>query len=325
MNKKEKLQGIWLITMALLSVFIYIMYYVSRMYGGILRPWYMQLLIVLMCVALFLYMWGPEKINAGPLKVLYRILFVCSFAVIPAFIFVFSGLYSQYHVAMPYSIDASDMPVSEILPQDETVVYNTGELYVIFPEYSNIEIVLKDSPSKSDESITWCCGAIAHRTTSLFFDENNLEGDYAVKGVFHDSPYDWDEFGAFTFADGKYAFEFDDPTGAVKEAAEKGGSGYMHFALFKDGEQMLNFSRPRPRGYRALAELNGNLCIIDAVNLMDFPEFAEKLKKLGVTNALYMDMGSGWNYSWLRLPSGEVKSLFGLPVPWSHNWLVFRK
>ena len=99
----------------------------------------------------------------------------------------------------------------------------------------------------------------------------------------------------------------------------------MHFVLFKDGEQMLTFSRPRPRGYRALAELNGNLCIIDAVNLMDFPEFAEKLRNLGVTNALYMDMGSGWNYSWLRLPSGEVESLFGLPVPWSHNWLVFRK
>jgi hypothetical protein len=51
----------------------------------------------------------------------------------------------------------------------------------------------------------------------------------------------------------------------------------------------------------------------------------EELHRLGVTNALYMDMGAGWNYSWLRDAAGGVITLFGLPVPWSHNWIVFRK
>ena len=55
------------------------------------------------------------------------------------------------------------------------------------------------------------------------------------------------------------------------------------------------------------------------------PQVMEELQKLGVTNAIYMDMGAGWNYSWYRQASGKVLMLFGFPVPWSHNWVVFRK
>ena len=64
---------------------------------------------------------------------------------------------------------------------------------------------------------------------------------------------------------------------------------------------------------------------IDSVNMLHFDEFLEELLRLGVTNALYMDMGAGWNYSWYRSAAGKVITLFGLPVPWSHNWIVFQK
>ena len=99
----------------------------------------------------------------------------------------------------------------------------------------------------------------------------------------------------------------------------------MQFGLIRDGEPVMNFERPRARSYRTLAELNGNLCIIDSVKMMHFSAFMKELQKLGVTNAIYMDMGAGWNYSWYREASGKVRTLFGLPVPWSHNWVVFRK
>ena len=59
--------------------------------------------------------------------------------------------------------------------------------------------------------------------------------------------------------------------------------------------------------------------------MMHFTEFMEELQKIGVTNAIYMDMGAGWNYSWYRQASGKVLELFGFSVPWSHNWVVFRK
>ena len=99
----------------------------------------------------------------------------------------------------------------------------------------------------------------------------------------------------------------------------------MQFGLIRDGETVMGISRPRARCYRALAELNGNLCLIDSVNMLQFDDFMAELHRLGVTNALYMDMGAGWNYSWYRNAAEKVVTLFGLPVPWSHNWVVFRK
>ena len=98
----------------------------------------------------------------------------------------------------------------------------------------------------------------------------------------------------------------------------------MQFGLINNKTEVMNFDRPRARCYRALAELNGNLCIIDSVNMIHFTDFMDELKKIGVTNALYMDMCAGWNYSWYRNAAENVVTLFGLPVPWSHNWVVFR-
>ena len=54
-------------------------------------------------------------------------------------------------------------------------------------------------------------------------------------------------------------------------------------------------------------------------------DFIQALEDLGIRDALYCDMGSGWNYSWYRNAEERLITLFGLPVPWSHNWVVFRK
>lgn len=310
--------------MALLSLGAFTAFFVAQMWLNILYAAYLTLSI-LQFVTLIVYMWGPEKLTAKPLKVLYRLCYASSFFVIPAFAFIFMGLISQYHINIPESIDASKMPVEKILPADETVIYNTGTVYVFFPEYTSVDLVCKDRPSKSDKSITWCSGAAFQHTVSLSFDQENVEGDHAIKGTLYESPYNKDAFAAFVFSNGKFSFEFDDPSLAIKKAAEAGGSGFMQFGLIKNGEVVMNFDRPRARCYRTLAELNGSLCIIDSVKMLHFDEFMTELQRLGVTNAVYMDMGAGWNYSWYRAATGKVVTLFGLPVPWSHNWVVFTK
>ena len=51
----------------------------------------------------------------------------------------------------------------------------------------------------------------------------------------------------------------------------------------------------------------------------------ERLEKLGVKNAIYCDMGYGWNYSWYRQDNGKVKELFSTPGKYTTNWLTFYK
>ena len=324
MNIKQRLSGIWLISMTLLSLFAYTIYYVAQMWLNLLQASYLALAL-LQIAALILYLWGPEKLKSRLSRLVYRVLYASSFFVIPAFAFIFMGLISQYHVRIPDSIDASAMAAEEILPGDQTVIYNTGTVYVIFPEYSTIELACGDRPSKSDKSITWCSGAAFQHDIQLGFSHENIDGDHAVNGTLYLSPYNKDSFAAFAYADGNFSFAFDHAPEAIQAPADAGGSGFMQFGLIQDGETVMNINRPRARCYRALAELNGNLCIIDSVNMLHFEDFMAELHRLGVTSALYMDMGAGWNYSWYRDAYDKVVTLFGLPVPWSHNWIVFKK
>ena len=324
MTIRQRISGIWLISMTLLSLFAYTVYFVAQMRLQILQVSYLALAI-LQITTLILYLWGPEKLKSRLFRLAYRVLYASSLFVVPAFVFIFTCLVFQYHVTVRDSVDAASMPIEQILPRDETVVYNTGTVYVFFPAYTEVDHVSKDRPSKSDETITWCSGAAFQHDISLGFTHENIDGDHADSGMFYESPYNRDSFAAFTFADGHFAFAFDNPSQAIKEAAEAGGSGFMQFGLIRDGAPVSTISGARVRCYRTLAELNGSLCVIDSINMMRLETFMEELNRLGVANALYMDMGAGWNYSWYRNTYGRVVSLFNLPVPWSHNWIVFRE
>lgn len=67
------------------------------------------------------------------------------------------------------------------------------------------------------------------------------------------------------------------------------------------------------RCYRVLAILDGRACIIDSQTQMHYDEFISALERLGVRDALYCDMGSGWNYSWYRDENGKAVDIIGTP------------
>ena len=121
MTIKERLSGIWLISMTLLALFAYTVFFVAQMWLNILHLAYLTL-AVLQIATLILYLWGPEKLKSRPLRALYRLMYASSVFVIPAFVFIFMGLISQYHVRIPDSVDASSLPAAQILPGEETTV-----------------------------------------------------------------------------------------------------------------------------------------------------------------------------------------------------------
>ena len=324
MSKKKTVFGIWLMLMTLLSLTAYTMYFVAQMRFSVLLYSY-SALAVSQITALVIFLIGSDKIRKKIVRLGYNLCCIASLAVIPAFLFIFGGLISQYHVNIPEAVQISDSDYELLVPKDGTVIYKTDTFYVFFPEYSHVDLEYGKRPGKADKSITWCSGAAFQHAIELGFSDINIEGYHASKGVYSDSPYAKEEFGAVTFRDGGFRFEFDDPESAIKEAAEHGGSGFMQFRMLKDGELVNGFNMPRVRSYRVIAEVNGSLCIIDSIEMMHFGDFLDKLKELHVTNALYMDMGAGWNYSWYRKADGKPRTLFGLKVPWSHNWVVFRE
>jgi hypothetical protein len=51
----------------------------------------------------------------------------------------------------------------------------------------------------------------------------------------------------------------------------------------------------------------------------------EELLKAGVVEALYLDMGTGWNYSWYRNEYGDAVEIHEKWTPYATNWITFYK
>ena len=112
----------------------------------------------------------------------------------------------------------------------------------------------------------------------------------------------------------------------LKMASEKGGMGFGQNMIIYNGETQPSFRNLGSRfEYRALCEYQGKLCVIDSREVVSYAAFIASLEKLGVTNALYLDMGSGWNHSWYRDNDGNVVEIHPKTHSFTTNWIVFFK
>lgn len=236
-------------------------------------------------------------------------------------------LNSQYH--NPLTPDRKVSSAAELARAMEendrdVLLLETDDLYIYCANYGEISFVAGDRPSRDDESIQLCVAAAFQDKYQLDFQQSNIVGWHTADGILERGKPQ-DRLGAFTYADGNARiWNIDEAEDAVREAAARGGSGYQQFIVLCGGERGGHQSNEF-RCYRVLALLNDRACIIDSRTQMHYSEFIQALEDLGIRDALYCDMGSGWNYSWYRNAEGKAVDIIGTPWPFSHNWLVFRR
>lgn len=203
-----------------------------------------------------------------------------------------------------------------------------GDLVIYCPDFSRIDLITGTMPSKSEEDVIFCCEAAFTGELLTEFSHSNIAGHHVCSGEFFDG-YDCEpNNGVFTWnrEDGWHIFNYDHKgsVGPLKVAAAKGGMGYCQSLLFYEGRQFEGCFKPEKENqYRTLCELDGRLCIIDCARKIPYGEFLAQLKSLGVKNAIYCDMGTGWNYSWYRKADGSVKEIFTVPGDYTTNWITF--
>ena len=102
--------------------------------------------------------------------------------------------------------------------------------------------------------------------------------------------------------------------------------GFGQNMIIYDGVTQPSFRRQQSKfENRALCEYHGKLCVIDSKGVISYASFIESLENIGVTHALYLDMGSGWNHSWYRNNDGKVVEIHPKTHSCTTNWLVFMK
>ena len=113
---------------------------------------------------------------------------------------------------------------------------------------------------------------------------------------------------------------------ALREAAHYGGCGFAQEMMIHDGIEIPH-TRPasNTNEFRALCLIDGKLAIADSKGSVKFGNFIKNLQQAGATEALYLDMGPGWNYSWYRDANGNPIEIHTTPTKYATNWITFYK
>lgn len=204
-------------------------------------------------------------------------------------------------------------------------------LVIYYPQFSRIDLVVDEMPSKEDSSVVYCAAAAFTGTYLDEFKHSNIAGDHVAGGVRHKGYLCEVNTGCFAYyGGGEWEFAYGDHDRLLDKAAEKGGMAYSQAMMICKGEVKQTY-RVNPKNtrdvneFRALCELDGKLCVIDSDGFVNFRDFVADLSKAGVTNAIYMDMGEGWNYSWWRHSCGEAVEIHPVESGYTTNWITFYK
>lgn len=254
----------------------------------------------------------PKKQEPKLLKVFLFLLRLSVLAVVGLLTLAVYSLASQYH-----------NPVQATAEGENITIIQTENLNIMYPQYDTVEFVSGTRPKRTDKHITYCSGATFQKTYNILYTHDEIAATHVENGELYHG-YSISGVGAFAFYDGTFCFaNSEEAESVLQTAAEHGGWGFQEYMVIDDGEIVCEPANEY-RCFRVLAELDGKLCVIDSQKQIDFHDFAASVQALGVTHALYLDMGSGWNYSWYRDNNKSTKTLIGLPWPFSHNWLVFK-
>ena len=220
----------------------------------------------------------------------------------------------------------------EAKPEPQVTVDTTVRgLVLYYPPTDSIELRCFDRPDPAiDGSIVFCCAAAFTADWKTKPSHDRIEGDHVSGGRYYRRPRLERNTGAFFVKeDGRYAFMYS--PGAKQETFrpmfEHSVTAFTQEMLIHRGERVKTTRPDREvTRFRALCLIGNRLCVADAARPMRFDTFIQQLQHAGAYDALYMDMGPGWNYSWYRENAdSEATFIHSWPLKSATNWLVFHR
>ena len=200
---------------------------------------------------------------------------------------------------------------------------DTLDLIVLYPKFSTIDLVCGNMPSKTDTSVICVVEAAYTGECLKDFRHSNIAGDHVSGGVRHKGYKCKRNTGAFVFYDGRWKFCYQQYSSELDAAAKHGGMGFGQEMIIYNGKLTPTARRDNNKNqFRALCNIKGRLCVIESNAVCRFADFKDRLLRCGVSDALYLDMGYGWNHAWYREKS-RVVVLHPKLHSFCTNWVTF--
>lgn len=200
---------------------------------------------------------------------------------------------------------------------------DTMGLIVLYPQFKTVDLVCGTMPPKDDNQVILVAEAAYTGDYLDEFKHTNIAGNHVSGGTLHKGYTCRRNTGAFVYYNGAWKFCQGNYTQEMQAAAQHGGCAFGQELMIHQGK-MLKTGRAddNENQFRALCDCGGRLCIIESSGFVPFGRFKKALLQYGATEAIYLDMGSGWNHAWYR----DNDSIVELH-PWAHsyctNWITF--
>lgn len=239
--------------------------------------------------------------------------------------------YSTSTAAHPQQNSTGDV-VSDSLISVTNVEIDTVPFILLKMNKDVAYISMADSvmPSEKDSMIALCVEAAFTGELLKDFKTTNIGGDYVIDGVFHkgykckaNTGFLYADKKIFTISSSEYCEEW------ITKAQKNGGTLFQQILIVQNGKNVYKgkpIKQTSSNIYRSACIMNdGNFAVIQSEKALPLNDFINSLIEMGVSDALYLDMGKGWNYGWYRetADSPAIK-LFDYKTPYQTNWLLIK-
>lgn len=196
-------------------------------------------------------------------------------------------------------------------------------LKFIFPDFSKVDLECGDMPSINENSVILVAEAAYTGECLNEFKHTNIAGDHVSGGKRYSGYRCSRNTGAFVYYNDRWKFCYKNYSHELDSAAMYGGTAFAQELIIKDKKLLETPRKDSSKNiFRALCELSDNLCIVEADSIITFGDFKTKLVEAQVENAIYLDMGSGWNHAWYRT-SDSIVELHPKTHNYCTNWITF--
>lgn len=185
-------------------------------------------------------------------------------------------------------------------------------------------------PNINDSTIALCVEAAFTGELLKEFNTTNVAGDYVIDGRFRKGYKCRANTGFLCTVNGRpFIASSDKCKEWIAKAVEPKETLFQQILLVENGKNVYRGTPIKPTAkniYRSACILNdGNFAVIQSLTALSLEQFINSLIQLGVSDALYLDMGRGWNYGWYRETSeNPATCLFDYRIPYQTNWLLIK-
>lgn len=216
-------------------------------------------------------------------------------------------------------------------PEDITPVclvdrIDTDSLIILSPKYSKVDLVCETMPSRRDTSVLLCAEACFTGQCLKEFDHFNIAGDHVSNGNRYHGYKCKRNTGAFVYYNDKWQFLYQNYSSDMDIAAANGGCAFAQEMIIHNGKLVAAVRKDSNRNqFRALCQRNDSLCVIESSTVISYGDFKSALLRQKVQEAIYLDMGGGWNHAWYRAYNDSIKELHPKAHNYCTNWITFYK